>query len=47
MTILIKNGRMIDPSQNLDAVQDVLIEDGRIAQIGHDLTTSRPHDLTT
>jgi dihydroorotase len=34
MTILIKNGRVIDPSQNLDAVQDVLIEDGKVAAIG-------------
>ncbi|MBW3635173.1 MAG: dihydroorotase [Armatimonadetes bacterium] len=33
MKILIKNGRVIDPSQNLDAVADLLIEDGKIAQI--------------
>lgn len=33
MTILIKGGRVIDPSQNLDAVRDVLIEDGLIARI--------------
>ena len=33
MTILIKNGRVIDPSQNLDAVCDVLIEDGKIAAL--------------
>lgn len=31
MTILIKGGRVIDPSQNLDAVGDVFIENGRIA----------------
>ncbi len=29
--ILIKNGRVIDPSQNMDRVTDLLIEDGRIA----------------
>lgn len=30
-TLLIKNGRVIDPSRNLDAVQDLLIVDGHIA----------------
>ena len=33
MNLLIKNGRVLDPSQNLDHVADVLIEDGRIAAI--------------
>lgn len=33
MNLLIKNGRVLDPSQNLDRVADVLIEDGRIAAI--------------
>lgn len=33
MKTLIKNGRVVDPSQNLDAVMDVLIEDGVIAAI--------------
>jgi dihydroorotase len=37
MTILIQNGRVIDPSQNLDAVCDVLIEDGKIAALGEKL----------
>lgn len=46
MTILIKGGRVIDPSQNLDAVTDVLIEDGKIAGIGENLTTSPPHRST-
>ena len=32
-TLLIKNGRVIDPSQNIDRVADVLIKDGRIAAI--------------
>jgi dihydroorotase len=37
MNLLLKNGRVIDPSQNLDAVRDVLIRDGIIAQIGDNL----------
>ena len=30
-TILIQNGRIIDPSQNVDRVANLLVEDGRIA----------------
>lgn len=37
MKTLIKNGRVVDPSQKLDAVMDVLVEDGRIAALGKDL----------
>lgn len=32
-SILIKNGRMIDPSQAMDAVSDVLILDGKVAEV--------------
>jgi dihydroorotase len=34
MTILIKNGRIIDPSQGLDKPGDVLIEKGKVKKIG-------------
>ena len=37
MNLLIKNGRVIDPSQNLDKVADVLTENGRIKSIGENL----------
>ncbi len=33
-TLLIKNGRVIDPSQSIDEVAPVLIREGRIAAIG-------------
>jgi dihydroorotase len=33
-SVLIKGGHVIDPSQDLDSAADVLIEDGRIAEIG-------------
>ncbi|MBR6637352.1 MAG: amidohydrolase family protein, partial [Lachnospiraceae bacterium] len=33
MKLLIKNGRVLDPSVNLDKVCDVLVEDGVIAEI--------------
>jgi dihydroorotase len=35
--LLLRGGRMIDPSQSLNAVADVGIRDGRIAQLGPDL----------
>lgn len=35
--ILIQGGRVIDPSQELDGVRDVLVRDGRIAEIGNDV----------
>src|SRR5690349_14276375 len=35
--LIIRNGRVIDPASRLDAVRDVLVEDGRIAEIGEKL----------
>jgi len=37
MTILIKNGRLIDPSQAIDDQFDLLVKDGVIAEVGKDL----------
>lgn len=37
MTILIKGGRVIDPSANIDKVMDILIENNYIKQLGKDL----------
>lgn len=37
MNLLITNGRVVDPSQNLDGICDVLISDGSIAAIGQNL----------
>jgi dihydroorotase len=33
-SILLRGGRVIDPAQNLDAEADVLLRDGRVAEIG-------------
>jgi dihydroorotase len=38
--LLIKNGRVIDPASQHDAIADVLLEDGLIAAIGPNLTAS-------
>jgi dihydroorotase len=46
--MLLKNGRVIDPSRGLDQIQDVLIEDGHIAATGAALQEpdGRVFDLT-
>ena len=35
-TLLIRGGRIVDPSQSLDAIGDLLIRDGRVVAIGPD-----------
>jgi dihydroorotase len=37
VSLLIKNGRVVDPANSLDDVQDVLISNGRIERVGRDL----------
>src|SRR3972149_4334133 len=38
-TLLIRNGRVLDPGRGIDLVGDVLIRDGRIAAVGPDPPT--------
>jgi dihydroorotase len=38
--ILLRGGRVVDPSQKLDSVRDVLLADGRIAALGEGLEAS-------
>src|SRR5207247_1664042 len=38
-SLLLKGGRVIDPSRGFDQVADVLIQDGKIAAVGPDLGT--------
>lgn len=37
MTSLIRSGRIVDPSQDLDAVRDLLMEDGAVVAIGESI----------
>lgn len=39
-TWLIKNGRVMDPANGLDAVSDVLLRDGKVAAVGAGLTAA-------
>ena len=41
---LLKNGRLIDPLLGLDMVADILVTDGRIAQIGSGLAPGAAHE---
>ncbi|MGC8881787.1 MAG: dihydroorotase [Bryobacteraceae bacterium] len=43
--LLIRNGRVICPASGIDAVADVLIEDGRIAAVGEGLSASGAETL--
>lgn len=38
MGLLLQNVRLIDPSQGVDSVQDLLLEDGKVPQIGEHLS---------
>ncbi len=44
--LLIKNARIIDPSQKIDKVGDVLVLDGKIAKIGEKSIASAHKDIT-
>ncbi len=36
MTLLIKGGRIVDPSQELDATLDILLDEGKVRELGSD-----------
>src|SRR5687767_11740611 len=40
-TIVIKNGRVIDPKNNINDVMDVAISNGKIVQVGKDIDASK------
>ena len=39
--LLIKNGRVIDPANNIDAVLDIFINQGKIIRIGKNIDPER------
>lgn len=45
MKLLLKNGRLIDPATGIDSVVDILIEEGKIAEISGSIVT--PADAET
>jgi dihydroorotase len=45
VALLLKNGRVVDPATGLDEVADIIIRDGVIVEIGHDLTIPKGETL--
>lgn len=45
-SLLIRNGRVIDPSQNKDAVQDVFVRNGKIEAVGKTIELPREEPVT-
>lgn len=41
MALMLKGARCIDPQVGLDEVCDILVRDGRIVEVGHDLTMEK------
>jgi dihydroorotase len=39
MSLLLRNGRVVDPASGVDAVQDLYVADGRIGKVGRNLRT--------
>ncbi len=39
MTILIKNGRVIDPANNIDGIYDILVENDKISEVAKNIST--------
>jgi dihydroorotase len=40
MSILIKQGRVVDPAQGMDAVKDILVTDGKVADIADSISAN-------
>ncbi len=41
MALLLRNGRLVDPAAGVDVVADMIVRDGRIAEIGEGLAISK------
>jgi len=46
LDLVLKGGRVVDPSQGIDAVMDVGFSDGRVADIGHRLEGADVRDVS-
>ena len=46
MRLLLKGARVIDPASGVDGTRDILIEDGRIARIDHDIPPGEAGNTT-
>jgi dihydroorotase len=46
LDLVLRGGRVIDPSQGIDSVSDVGFQDGRVAKIGPNLSGAEVHDVS-
>ncbi len=44
--LVLKNGRVIDPSQGIDRITDVAFADGKVAAVGDDLAGNEARDVS-
>lgn len=44
--LVLRNGRVVDPSQNIDRIADVAFTDGKVSAIGEGLTGRETRDVT-
>jgi dihydroorotase len=40
-SLLIKSGRVVDPTQNIDGIRDILVRDGLVVEIGESLNPGK------
>ena len=45
MKLVLRGGRVVDPSQGLDAVLDLVVEDGFVAQVGGRVRTAKRQEV--
>jgi predicted amidohydrolase len=43
--LILRGGRVVDPSQDFDAVADVAFADGKVAAVGKDIATDDSIDV--
>ncbi len=46
LDLVLRGGRVVDPSQGIDSVADVGFQDGRVAEIGPNLSAAKVHDVS-
>ncbi len=44
-SLLIKNGRLIDPKNNRDEITDILVVDGKVAEVATKINTAADHSI--
>lgn len=45
MSILIKNGRVIDPKNNVDSILDILVVNGKITELNKNLDSKKANQI--